>query len=248
MITVGEIKKALTKLDGRTFPSREDLDNAIFPLFGPLIPHFQGMSFRDLADMLIEKGWVKKDKSLGGAILVQFPPEKAIEPEATPFDRPAGGTSHPITGSGLPGHGPQPPKVESIVTGAGEAGNKYKKNSSLSYREIALLVYLKSNTSTQLHFGFDSLIAKGLVEYVDSLEDRDHTNEIRVLKDEVISHLNDGNYSEATNLCDELDQIQSNLNNPNNFYRLSTAGKILLEDQPDSEVDFTSFVDSHNQD
>lgn len=126
MITVGEIKKALAKIDGCTFKDKDELDNAILPLFGPLQPHFQGMGFRDVADMLIDKGWVKRTLSGGSAALVvKFPVEKTTSNQ---FEQPETETVHfidttpktefnspePIDPFNRRGQLPTPKKEESI--------------------------------------------------------------------------------------------------------------------------------------
>lgn len=77
MTTKQQIIIALLPIQGKTFDSREHLDDAILPLFGPLQSIFTGESYRDLADKLFDARWIVQQ---GPLFIVQLPPTPAVNP------------------------------------------------------------------------------------------------------------------------------------------------------------------------
>jgi len=68
------IRDALVSLDGMFFDSKEDVENAVYPLFRKLQEFFQGEGHRDLVDRLINARWLEVVK---GKWLLTLPaPEK----------------------------------------------------------------------------------------------------------------------------------------------------------------------------
>lgn len=58
MLNAKIIYEAIKSLDGRKWNSREELEDAIFPLYGDLSSIFHGEGHRDLVDRLINARWV----------------------------------------------------------------------------------------------------------------------------------------------------------------------------------------------
>lgn len=54
---------AITPLIGKTYQSKEDLDDAFFPIYGPLQNIFHGEGHRDLVDRLIAAKWITRDQN-----------------------------------------------------------------------------------------------------------------------------------------------------------------------------------------
>lgn len=221
MVTVGDIKKAIGRLDNMLFVNREELENAILPLFGPLQAAMPGMTFRDLTDLLIKKGWVTVDQ---GKILLKFPPESKEEP--------AKGTSSLSD---------QPPPFTQKYMGL--LRTSFVVDTNLSFREIALMVHLNTNSLSRVNMGFDSLIAKGLVEYI-NLEDpisEDYASSIRhsmeIAKTQAVAAISKENFVGAAEIISDLLDAKRILMNVDMGWKLTAAGKSFMQDQPDSMLE-----------
>lgn len=63
------VRDALASLDGKKWKTREDVEDSIFPLFGPLTAIFNGESYRDLVDRLIRARWLEYVKGEWNLVL-----------------------------------------------------------------------------------------------------------------------------------------------------------------------------------
>jgi hypothetical protein len=223
-ITVGQIKKILGKLDGVTFTSREELENAVYPLFGPLQPAMPGMTYRDLVDILVQKGWVVWDRGDNTHVL-KFPPEKG---EAAPLGNYKAARAEDFDTLGLTTKADQDPNPSSF---------------NPSFREIALLVGLHSNGSTSNDLGFDSLIAKGLVEYVNisdpiSEEEADGVKQnIATSKTQIVAAIVNDDFTKASDIIIDIIDAENYMNSTDNIFKLTDTGKSYMQDQADSLLD-----------
>jgi hypothetical protein len=75
------VRDALASLDGKFFDTKEDIEDAIFPLFGKLQDFFHGEGHRDLVDRLINAKWLEVVK--GKWQLTLPAPEKFATPGFT---------------------------------------------------------------------------------------------------------------------------------------------------------------------
>ena len=224
-ITVGEIKKALAKLDGASFSSREQFDNSILPLFGPLQSGMPGQTFRDLADILIRKGWATANK---GKIVLVFPPEEIKNDPSVTVNAVA--NNEPMVG---------PPQI-GIFTGFSYVPDS-PSSLHLSFREIALLVHLHSNNVSRPNLGFESLIVKGLVEHTNIAEPLP-TSETESLKQNIaagktqaVTCVFNEDFMGAAEIINDLQDAKRTLNYYDWWvYQLTAMGKAFMEDQPDS--------------
>jgi len=83
------VRNTLAALDGERYNSKEDVENAVYPVFGPLTSIFQGEGHRDLVDRLIGAKWITVVDGKWTVKLPAFEPEKAPEvetPIGTSFD------------------------------------------------------------------------------------------------------------------------------------------------------------------
>jgi len=227
-VTVGELKTALEKLDGVSFSSREEFENALYGPFSASLVLQAGMpgkSYRDLADILIAKKWAIWDRSTS-SILLRFPPEPEIEKALNLVKE----TSVEQDSK----------KVVKETLVSGQSNWNVAGESQLTYREIALLVHLHTYKVDRNNMGFASLIVKRLVEYVNLADPVSQEERQSVLKNiaagktqAVASILND-DYKTAGNIIDEIMDAHRYLNANDFVYRLTDSGKILMEDHPDS--------------
>lgn len=67
---------ALLPLKGKTFDTRDELDNAVFPYFGPLQIIFQGEGHRDLVDRLLGAKWIVIENHKYVVVLEDVAPTK----------------------------------------------------------------------------------------------------------------------------------------------------------------------------
>lgn len=227
MITAGDIRKHLARLDGCTFTDRQELENALLPLFGPFQAGMPGLTFRDLADLLFSKNWATRDRT-NGSCLIKFPPETKFVVD--PHKLAPGNPHKPLAG------GMSEPEEKYRVPTLGELG-------PLSYREIALLVHLHSNELSRPDLGFDSLISKGLVHRVNETEpmDTDERQSVKrnidAGKTQAVTAIMTDNFQKACEVCDELRDANRYLNSTDFVYRLTDTGKSFMEDQPDSKIE-----------
>jgi len=73
----GRMREALNPINGRYFNNKEELDQAVYPLFGGLTDIFQGETYMDLVDRMIRVGWVKTN---GTIFQVDIPQTVDIHP------------------------------------------------------------------------------------------------------------------------------------------------------------------------
>jgi hypothetical protein len=77
---ISTITTTLQPLNGKTFDSKDDLDDALYPFFGPLQSMFTGKGHRDLADHLLNLGWVKKEN---GKLVLRMPVQESATERTT---------------------------------------------------------------------------------------------------------------------------------------------------------------------
>jgi hypothetical protein len=91
------VQQALSPIKGKIFTDRESLENAVFPLFGPLQSIFEGEGHRDLVDRLIGAQWITRSNAGFTVVLDDPKPVTPIEiPQefkATPVEVPAVSTA-----------------------------------------------------------------------------------------------------------------------------------------------------------
>lgn len=234
MITVGQIKTVLAQLDGCTFSNQEELEDAVLPRFGQLQSAMLGKTHRDLVDLLVDRGWVKKI-SRGGAITLKFPPEPAT---INPMSETVQEISDKID---TLDRDRQSKKIaDTSPTGPIAEPTRPFDFNNLSFREIALLVQLHTNGVLRQDLGFNSLIAKGLVESADlsdkvtELESETIKQNIAAVKTQVVSAIFNNEFNMAFRLTEELRDAQRYLDYTDIVFRLTSAGKAYMQDKPDS--------------
>jgi len=209
-IRVGEIRDALKSIDGKVYSNREDMDNALFPLFGPLQSAFPGMSFRDLADILIGKGWVTLDPNRGFKVVLPAIKDEKNAVEVAPIAPP----------------------------------NLFELRSSLTFREIGVLVEVHSEGPVvgDRIPKYDSLVAKGLIEYVDlagspDLDNATITERVNELKANIMVAASKGLFKDVKKLSEKCEALIESVHEPEFGYRLTNIGRVLMDEQPDSKSD-----------
>ena len=78
------VHAALSTLAGKTFATREEVDDAVFEFFGPLQAVFPGQSHREFVDLLIRTGWCVKKLNGSGYTMTLGSPEAQPTPPPTP--------------------------------------------------------------------------------------------------------------------------------------------------------------------
>ena len=71
-----KVRDALVSLDGKSFDSKEDVENAVYPLFSSLTTIFHGEGHRDLVDRLIAARWLEV---VNGKWNLSLPPEDKFQ-------------------------------------------------------------------------------------------------------------------------------------------------------------------------
>ena len=71
-----KVRDALVSLDGKSFDSKEDIENAVYPLFSSLTTLFHGEGHRDLVDRLINARWLEV---VNGKWQLSLPPEDKFQ-------------------------------------------------------------------------------------------------------------------------------------------------------------------------
>src|SRR5277367_5689127 len=71
------VRDAIAHLDGKVFECKQEIEDAVFPVFGKLQSMFTGEGHRDLVDRLIRARWVEVE---GKNWKVTLPALKKFEP------------------------------------------------------------------------------------------------------------------------------------------------------------------------
>lgn len=78
-----KVRDALISLDGKIFDCKEDVENAVYPLFSSLTSLFHGEGHRDLVDRLINARWLEVVK---GKWHLSLPPEDKFQTASVHLD------------------------------------------------------------------------------------------------------------------------------------------------------------------
>ena len=214
MVTVGQIKQALSKIDGYTFLNREALETAIYPLFGPFQAAMPGKTFRDLADMLIEKGWAIQDRGTG-YVKIQFPPTPT-EAEIKQIEK-----LGPILNTTNLSY-----REIALLVELHSGGRTCKKYDFSSLVRRGLVERADASVPTI------SEVPEDKVERAAQIQTEIAAHVISY-QGKSIKAIMEGNYEAAHSLVTELRDAHRYLQVT---YRLTQAGQVYMEDQTDSRL------------
>ena len=89
------VRDALVSLDGSVFATKEAVEDAVFPLYGPLQPLFQGEGHRDLVDRLERARWLTFVKGKGW--MLDLPPIEKYNNVVPEMEQPVAATAQPTS-------------------------------------------------------------------------------------------------------------------------------------------------------
>ena len=197
------VHAALSTLAGKTFATREEVDDAVFEFFGPLQAVFPGQSHREFVDLLIRTGWCVKKLNGSGYTMTLGSPEAQPTPPPTPALTPQVSTTILY------------PEMQ-VITEIGSAENGVLSDEYFAMNKPLL----------------DGLIAKGLVELVSNVptpERQRNDTAIQTAVSRALMEIGNKDYAAAANSLLVAAAHQEKNSKIEMVYTLTEKGRVVRE-------------------
>jgi hypothetical protein len=216
------VQKTLKPLQGLTFISREAIEDAFYPYYGPLQPIFQGEGHRDLVDRLIAAKWITIDLATGH------------------YSVTLSGGLYPPKGSGLnPSKTPEP--EETLLSGARHNyNNRDQSSTEINYSELQTILEIGSapngmalvSSYSMNEAVMNSLLQKELVQLTEDLADGDRLFNDAAIKTAVVrakDAIDDARFQEAIGALETAAKYAEKNKYAQAVYVLTPKGQVVRE-------------------
>jgi hypothetical protein len=195
------IIKTFTPLNGKSFYSKDELEDAVFPLYSraDLSSRFTGEGHRDMVDRLIRSQYVVLE---GNKYVVRLPITPVVgdpnqqNPEAqAQFETPASQTT--------------------VTT-------------EFTYDAINLLTRINDEEGVNFDVDEDDLVALTQLGLIKSDVEQDLKSQIEKLSPTVITHVNAKEWGDAIDVLENILELESEIEESDDDYVLTDLGKAIL--------------------